>query len=213
VSAVRTPAAKQRGFTYVGLMFAVVIIGLTLTVAAHVWRTTVQREREAELIWVGHAYRLAIASYFALGHRYPATLENLVTDDRFPVPKHHLRKLYPDPITGRNDWKLLLTPDQSGIQGVESISQLTPMKRDGFELIDALFKDADCYCKWSFVYYPYRRGLGVVTPGMPITAPLGPGGGIRPAPTGTTAAPGVMLPSTSPSPTLTPTPTTDPGSN
>lgn len=192
-------------------MFAVVIIGLTLTVVARVWRTTVQREHEAELLWVGHAYRLAIASYFALGHRYPATLDDLVTDERFPVPKHHLRKLYPDPITGRNDWKLLLTPDQSGIQGIESISQLTPMKRDGFELIDASFKDAECYCKWGFVYVPYRRGFGVAPPGMPITAPLGPGGRINPAPTGPTAAPGVMLPS-APT-TLTPTPMTDSGSN
>ena len=209
MSAVRTPATKQRGFTYIGLLFAVVIIGLTLTVVSRVWRTTVQREREAELIWVGHAYRLAIASYFALGHRYPATLDNLVTDDRFPVPKHHLRKLYPDPITGRNDWKLLLTPDQSGIQGVESVSQLTPMKRDGFELIDAAFKEADCYCKWGFVYYPYRWGVGVPPPGTPITTPPGQLGGGNPAPTGPTASPGVLLPSTPPD--LAPTPTAGPG--
>jgi type II secretory pathway pseudopilin PulG len=210
VSAVRTAAAGERGFTYVGLLFAVVIIGLTLTVVAQVWRTTVQREREAELLWVGHAYRLAIASYFALGHRYPATLENLVTDDRFPVPKHHLRKLYPDPMTGRNDWKLLLTADQSGIQGVESASPLPPMKRNGFELIDASFKDADCYCKWSFVYFPYRWGVGVAPPGMPIGAPPGPGGGNQ-APTGPTAPPGVMLPSAPPS--FAPRPTPGPRSN
>ena len=205
MSAVRTPAAKQRGFTYVGLLFAVVIIGLTLTVVAQVWRTTVQREREAELIWVGHAYRLAIASYFAFGHRYPATLDNLITDDRFPLPKHHLRKLYPDPMTGKNDWQLLMTPDQTGIQGVQSISQLTPMKRDGFELIDASFKDADCLCKWKFVYYPYRWGVGVAPAGLPISAP-GPGDGGNPTPTGPTAPPGVILPPTPTTPTRTPIP-------
>jgi type II secretory pathway pseudopilin PulG len=202
VSAVGTPAAKQRGFTYVGLLFAVVIIGLTLTVVAQVWRTTVQREREKELLWTGHAYRLAIASYFSLGHRYPATLDNLLTDDRFPVPKHHLRKLYPDPMTGRNDWKLLLTPDQSGIQGVESTAQLAPMKRDGFELVDAAFKDADCVCKWNFIYYPYRWGVGVL-PGTPTGTPPGTGGGNAPSPGGPTAPPGVIVPG----------PTPDPGTN
>jgi type II secretory pathway pseudopilin PulG len=209
VSAVRIPAAKQRGFTYVGLLFAVVIIGLTLTVVAAVWRTTVQRERESQLLWTGHAYRMAIASYFSLGHRYPATLDNLLTDDRFPVPKHHLRKLYPDPMTGLNDWKLLLTPDQSGIQGVESTSKLAPMKRDGFALVDAAFKDADCVCKWSFIYYPYRWGGGVV-PGMPIGTPPGQGGGNTPTPGGTTAPPGVILPG--PPPGFTPDPA-GPGAN
>lgn len=195
-------------------MFAVVIIGLTLTVVAQVWRTTVQREREAQLLWAGHAYRLAIASYFAFGHRYPATLDNLLTDDRFPVPKRHLRKLYPDPMTGRNDWKLVLTPDQSGIQGVESTSQLAPMKRGGFELVDAAFKDADCVCKWSFVYYPYRGGVGVAPAGLSIGTQPGPGGGNTQTPGGPTAPPGVMIPL---GPTLTPTPapipTTGPGPN
>ena len=214
MSAVRTPAAQQRGFTYVGLLFAVVIIGLTLTVVAQVWRTTVQREREKELLWVGHAYRLAIASYFAFGHRYPATLENLLTDDRFPVPKHHLRKLYPDPMTGRNDWKLLLTHDKNCIQGVASSSQLAPMKRDGFELVDAVFKGAECVCKWTFIYFPYRWGAGVPPAGLPITP--GAGDGSNPAP-GTTAPPGVALPSPTPRPTLTPiltpTPTTGSGPN
>ncbi len=194
-------------------MFAVVIIGLTLTVVAQVWRTTVQSEREAQLLWAGHAYRLAIASYFAFGHRYPATLDNLLTDDRFPVPKRHLRKLYPDPMTGRNDWKLVLTPDQSGIQGVESTSQLAPMKRGGFELVDSAFKDADCVCKWSFVYYPYRGGVGVAPAGLPIGAPP-PGGGNTQTPGGPTAAPGVPIPL---GPTLTttpaPIPTTGSGPN
>src|ERR1700730_19130366 len=113
----RAPASKQQGFTYLGLLFAVVIMGLMLTVVARVWRTTVQREREAQLLWVGHAYRMAISSYFALGHKYPATLQDLITDERFPVPKHHLRRLYPDPLTRRADWTLVPTPSQAGVPG------------------------------------------------------------------------------------------------
>lgn len=182
-------ASTQQGFTFLGLLFAVVIIGLMLTVAGRVWQTTVKREREAQLLWVGHAYRIAIASYYAFGHRYPATLQNLLTDDRFPVPKHHLRRLYPDPMTGNADWTLLRTPDQSGIQGVASSSQAAPIKRDGFDLIDAAFKDTECYCRWQFIYVANRWAVGVSLPGPPPSTP-----GPQP-PSGPTTAPGVPFPS------------------
>jgi type II secretory pathway pseudopilin PulG len=191
----RTLASKDRGFTYVGLLFAVMLIGLMLTVVARVWRTTVQREREAQLLWVGHAYRMAISSYFAFGHRYPATLQNLILDERFPEPKHHLRQLYPDPMTGKPDWTLLLTPNQSGIEGIASSSQAAPIKRDGFDLIDTSFKNAKCYCTWKFVYYANRWGAGVDVslPGAPLdTSPAPSTPGTQPP--GTTTAPGIPLP-------------------
>jgi len=204
----RATVSKQQGFTYLGLLFAVVIMGLMLTVVARVWRTTVQREREAQLLWVGHAYRMAISSYFALGHQFPATLQDLLTDERFPVPKHHLRRLYPDPLTGRADWALVLTPSQSGIQGVASSSQQTPIKRDGFELVDAAFKDSECYCLWKFVYFPNRWGGAATVPGTaPAIAPgtplPGQGGWGTPLPSGPTTVPGIPLPSNPTPPTAT----------
>ena len=155
-----SPVARHRaaGFTYIGMLVAVVIIGLLLTMAARVWATTERREREAQLIWVGDQYRMAIAAYFAFGHRYPATLEALLADDRSPVPKRYLRRLYPDPITGQTDWTLIYTPDGASIMGVASNSQLAPIKRKGFSLIDESFEDADCYCAWKFIYTPRRSG-------------------------------------------------------
>lgn len=194
-------ASRQQGFTYLGLLFAVVIIGLTLTVAAHVWQTTVKREREAELLWVGHAYRMAIASYFAFGHRYPTTLHDLITDERFPVPKHHLRRLYPDPITGAADWTLILTPNQTGIQGVASSSHAMPIKRDGFDFLDATFKGAKCYCSWEFLYSGNRWGAGVSLPGLPIGSPAPPPSTL---PSGPTASPGVPLPPSNNNPPSSP---------
>jgi type II secretory pathway pseudopilin PulG len=212
----RAPAALQRGFTYLGLLFAVMVIGLMLTVAARVYRTTVQREREAQLLWVGHAYRMAISAYFAAGHHYPATLHDLLIDDRYPVPKHYLRQLYPDPMTGHADWTLILTPDQSGIQGVASTSQATPIKRDRFDLIDSTFKDSDCYCQWKFIFSPYRwmPGVGMSTPpaGAP---PQTPGGGFITTPGSPTTAPGIPVPLPSnPTPAPSPAmPSPDPGSH
>jgi type II secretory pathway pseudopilin PulG len=164
----------QRGFTYIGLLVAVMLMGLMLTVVSRVWSTTTQRERETELLFIGHAYRMAIASYFANGHRFPATLQDLLQDERWPVPKHHLRRLYPDPITGQADWNLVLTPNGDGIMGVVSNSNRAPIKRDGFEPIDQAFKDADCYCSWLFVYYPNRfsRPLGTGTLNIQPLTPL-----------------------------------------
>jgi hypothetical protein len=134
-----------------------------LTVASRVWTTTEQRERETQLLFIGHAYRMAIASYFVTGHQFPHTLQDLVQDDRFPIPKRHLRRLYPDPVTGKADWSLILTPSGQGIMGVASSSQATPRKRDGFDLIDQVFKGADCYCLWRFVYYSNRFNRPVTT--------------------------------------------------
>jgi type II secretory pathway pseudopilin PulG len=170
---------RQRGFTYLGLLIAVTIMGLMLTVVSRVWSTTEQRERETQLLFVGAAYRMAISSYYASGHRYPAALQDLLSDERSPVPIRHLRRLYPDPMTGAPDWSLIATPDGTGIMGVASSSRRAPIKRDRFDPDDATFKGADCYCGWRFVYYPNRFSRWYVpapaagTPGAPVpTAPL-----------------------------------------
>src|ERR1700680_2086784 len=82
------------GFTYIGLLVAVVILGIGLSAVGTVWRTQAQREREQELLFIGGAYRAAIASYYAAGaHQFPQNLSDLLEDKRFPEPRHHLRRL------------------------------------------------------------------------------------------------------------------------
>ena len=172
------------GFTYIGLLVAVFIIGLLLTMASRVWSVTVQREREAQLLWVGHAYRHAIASYYRRGGVYPQSLRQLVQDDRSPVALHYLRQLYPDPMTGAADWTLIPSLDGQRIMGIASRSKGVPIKRTGFELIDAVFANTDCYCSWQFVYYARRHGVpvapGGVVPPPTLTdqGPLQPGNGM-----------------------------------
>lgn len=163
----RTHSSGQSGFTYIGLLLAVVIIGLMLTIVSRVWSTTAQRERETQLLFIGHAYRMAISSYVSLGHQYPPTLQDLLADERFPVPKRHLRRLYADPMTGKTDWTLVMTPSGQGIMGVASSSQSAPIKRDGFETIDETFKGADCYCSWKFIYYANRWNRPAATDNLP----------------------------------------------
>jgi type II secretory pathway pseudopilin PulG len=168
-----------RGFTYIGLLVAVVIIGLLLTVVSRVWMTTMQRERETQLLWVGHAYRNAIASYYVHGGQFPQSLQQLLQDDRSPVPLRHLRQLYPDPITGGADWTLIPDPSSQRIMGVASSSKAAPIKRKGFELVDAVFADTECYCGWQFIYWPRRFGAplpsGVNVPPSTAPGPTNPG--------------------------------------
>lgn len=154
---------REQGFTYVGLLVAVVVAGLLLSVAGRVWWLTERRNREAQLLFAGDQIRMAISAYFANGHQYPQSLEVLLADDRSPVPKRYLRRLYPDPVSGDSDWQLIRSPDGNGIMGVASRSRLQPVKRKGFSYVDSGFEDSDCYCSWQFIYTP-RRGYQLPAP-------------------------------------------------
>lgn len=158
--------SRQSGFTYIGLLAAVVIMGLMLTMAARVWSVTEQREKEARLLYVGEQYRMAISRYFAFGHQYPVSLQDLLEDKRFPVPRRYLRQLYRDPFTGDNDWRLIPDPTHVGIMGVASQSRLVPIKRTGFADIEVGFADSECYCDWQFIYSPPSSSHRYSVPGQ-----------------------------------------------
>jgi len=61
----RGERARRRagGFTYVGLLALIVLIGLMLAAAGEVAATAAQRERETQPLWVGHEYSAAIGRY------------------------------------------------------------------------------------------------------------------------------------------------------
>lgn len=146
----------QRGFTYIGLLFAIAVLGITLAMIGVVWSTQIRRDREAELLFVGDQYRAAIGRYLMNGATYPQALADLVEDKRTPVPRRYLRRLYPDPMTGHADWQLIMDPG-GGIAGVASNSQQKPIKIAGFAPSDADFENSECYCDWKFVFVTRNR--------------------------------------------------------
>jgi len=154
----------SRGFTYIGLLFAIAILGFAMAATGTVWSTSAKRDREQQLLWTGDQYRRAIGSYYTNGppgmREFPRNLVDLVDDHRGPVVRHHLRRLYPDPVTGKFDWQILQLPDSS-IIGVASNSTQEPLKLAGFADVDSTFENASCYCDWRFVYLP---ALGRVIP-------------------------------------------------
>jgi type II secretory pathway pseudopilin PulG len=168
------PAHRRvHGFTYLTALFMIAIMGAGLALLGEIWETAAAREKEAELLYVGNQYRLAIQRYYLSGlQQYPRTFQDLLKDPRSPSPRRHLRQLYPDPITGSSEWAIIKGPD-GGIMGVHSRSEAGPLKITNFKLRDRDFEGAAKYSDWKFVYVPVAA--------RPVpTAPI-PGSGVQPA--------------------------------
>ena len=124
---------RQVGFTYLGVLLAIAVLGIGATAASEVWVTTARRERMQQLEWVGQQYADAIGSYYEASpgsvKTYPRSLQDLIEDKRFAFTRRHLRQLYLDPLTGANDWELVMVPD-GGIRAVR-VRILDPSGGDG----------------------------------------------------------------------------------
>jgi type II secretory pathway pseudopilin PulG len=161
----RGAATRNAGFTYIGLLFAVAILGITLATVGVVWSTQIRRDKEVELLFSGDQIRTAIGRYLRGGGQYPQELNDLLEDKRFPVVRRYLRRIYPDPMTSDGAWALIAAPE-GGIMGVASRSQGKPIKVTGFSAGDAAFEKMECYCEWKFIYSPRTRGRRRAIPGV-----------------------------------------------
>jgi type II secretory pathway pseudopilin PulG len=156
------------GFTYLGLLFAVVLAGIALALTAQIAYTVNQRAREAQLLFVGGQIRDAIRRYHeqtpgGVPRSFPRRFEDLLSDARYPTTRRYLRRLYADPMTNKFDWAIERSPD-GGIAGVHSTSQDVPFKLAGFAAgFD--FDGAKKYSQWIFVYQaPAGDGEAAVPP-------------------------------------------------
>lgn len=147
----RRPASG--GFTYIGVLLLVALMGISLTVVSQVWRIKEKRDKEQELLFIGNQFRRAIGYYYAStpggAPRYPRRLEDLVQDPRFPGVRRYLRRIYRDPMTGRAEWGLAKAGDL--ITGVYSLSEEEPLKKAGFRIADRSFENKSRYSEWVFV--------------------------------------------------------------
>ena len=154
-----------QGFAYIALLASLAVITLTLGMAAENIAQTAKREREAQLLFVGKQFRNAIADYYEKSpqsaKQYPKALADLLTDNRFPRPARHLRKIYVDPMRGSADWGIVRN-NQGDILGVYSLSQEMPIKTRFDQDIQESFGDGllRSYADWKFVYRPAAGATG-----------------------------------------------------
>ena len=118
---------RQDGFTYLMLLLWVALAGVVLAALGTSWSLMQRREREAEWWFAGQQYRHALQAYrdATPAQELPRSLEQLIDDRRGPVPRHYLRQMYPDPITG-GPWALKMQGDR--IAGVYSTSSREPLQ-------------------------------------------------------------------------------------
>jgi hypothetical protein len=169
----RAPGARQeRGYAllFVFLMAAMVALYLYTQLPRVAFES--ERDREQTLIDRGEEYKRAIQLYVIAVKKYPQKIEDLENTNN----KRYLRRRYIDPMTGKDEWRLI---------HVNAAGQLT----------DSLVTQAPCGTLAN-------SGTGS---GTPATAPpsttagpngstagcaassSGPGGNASASPTGTTA--------------------------
>jgi type II secretory pathway pseudopilin PulG len=158
-----------RGFTYIGLLIMVAVIGVAATATLQLGSVLQRRAAEDELLAIGAEFRAALISYAnatPVGQkRMPDAIDDLLRDDRFPTPRRHLRKRYVDPLTGNDDWGTLRATDGGGIAGIYSLSTAKPLKIGNFAPPFQAFEGTTSYQRWIV------GDLSVLPPGLPSVMP------------------------------------------
>lgn len=161
---------SQAGFTYLAALVAVIVLAISATQAVNLWSMQIRREKEVELLWRMTQYRNALISYYKgppVGPgaiKPPASpplqsLDDLLKGNSAAGSVRYLRKLYLDPITGK---EFEPVKDGNGIVGVKSTSELEPVKKANFPDEFIGFEGKKKYNEWWFnaKQPPPLRGSG-----------------------------------------------------
>ena len=166
----------MRGFTYIGLLIFLAILGLASGMTLSVGSFMQQRISEDELLYIGAQYSAAIKGYFESSpaglRQFPSKLDDLLRDPRYPGVRRHLRKVYVDPITGKQEWETVAAPG-GGFMGIHSLSDRAPIKTSGFDLAFATLADKKKYSEWVFGFTP--PGFAVPAGSVPVAGTNQPG--------------------------------------
>jgi type II secretory pathway pseudopilin PulG len=170
-----TPGARrlhaQRGFTYVGLLILIAVLGLVAALTIKVGALWQRAAREAQLLDIGAQFSDALRAYAdatpAGQLPQPPNLAALLLDPRFPTPRRYLRKIYADPMTGNTDWGVTYVSTNKGVLEVYSRSSVTPLKVGHFDEQFGAFSGKTHYYDWRF---SAATATPVVVPTTPLAA-------------------------------------------
>jgi type II secretory pathway pseudopilin PulG len=177
----RRSSGREDGFTYVGLIVLVTIIGLVGAATLKADALLRRAAAEEELLEIGAAFSAALTSYAEATPRgqpqQPPSLEELLRDPRFPGTRRHLRKIFVDPITGKAEWGIVWlnkgggtgfggNGGGTGVLAVYSLSQSKPLKQANFDGRFQSLENREHIADWKFA----ATGQGVAQgqpPGQP----------------------------------------------
>jgi type II secretory pathway pseudopilin PulG len=103
----RTPRLRndpEAGIVLLAAIFLMFLLLLSLAIAAPRLAKSMQRDKEQETIERGRQYEQAIRLYYIKFGHYPTKIAELVNTNNM----RFLRQKYKDPLTGKDDWKLVL---------------------------------------------------------------------------------------------------------
>jgi hypothetical protein len=185
ISSLRSSA----GFTFIGALVMVVILGIVAARAVVVWKTALQREKETELIFRGMQYMNGLRRWYwpkgiPTAQAAPGTTPAPGTAPSYPnglpagvagpkelkdllkgsgaSPTPCIRKLFKDPMTGK-EFEPIKGLD-GRIVGVRSTSAAAPIKQANFpfDLDPSDFEGKNSYKDWLFdcTHWPKPLGTG-----------------------------------------------------
>ena len=100
---IRERRSSEDGYVLIAVIFLLFLFALAMTVAAPMIARQIQLDRERETMEVGKQYVRAIQLYYRKFHSYPPSMDALVKTDNIKF----LRKKYLDPMTGKDDWRMI----------------------------------------------------------------------------------------------------------
>lgn len=93
---------RRAGVVLLAVTISVILMAITIAVALPVASKEVQREKEDSLRFILKEFRQAVENFERFNQRAPENIEELIVDQQ---GRRFLRKRYPDPFTGKFDWR------------------------------------------------------------------------------------------------------------
>jgi general secretion pathway protein G len=125
----------RNGYTLIEMIIVMAIISILVSIAIPIYQKALLRTKESLLKNNLFTMRTVIDEYTFDKQKAPQTLQDLVREG-------YLRAVPLDPITGREDWKIIME------DAVTSVSQTEPGIFDVRSLSDAKSLEGTAYSEW-----------------------------------------------------------------
>ena len=96
-------SSPEDGYVFLGVLVLILMVMISLSVALPKMAADIERDREVETVHRGKQYIRAVKLYYKQFQAYPPNIEALEKSNNI----RFLRKRYKDPMTGKDEWKLI----------------------------------------------------------------------------------------------------------